>query len=81
MVTYTSDAATDEQFERLEDLLDASEEARAFYVRAIDLHAKLYWYRRRRQDVESRCRPKDVDPFLNFHGRIHRPRAVDPVGS
>ena len=54
VVTYTSGLATDEQFSRLEALLGASEEAMAFYLDSLYVHANLYWYRRHHdEEVEG----------------------------
>jgi hypothetical protein len=45
-VAYTSGMTSREQFARLENLLDTSEEARAFYIDSLGTHANLYWYHR-----------------------------------
>ena len=45
-VAYTSGMASSEQFARLEDLLDISEEARSYYILSLGMHANLYWYHR-----------------------------------
>jgi hypothetical protein len=50
VVAYTSGLATDEQFSRLATLIGASDEAMAFYVDSLDLHANLYWYRRQQDE-------------------------------
>ena len=50
VVAYTNGAATDEQFSRLEELLDSSDEAMTFYLDSLDTHANLYWYHRNQEE-------------------------------
>ena len=53
-VVYTSGMASHDEFTRLEALLDASEEARAFYIDSLGTHANLYWYHRQgEEEVEG----------------------------
>jgi hypothetical protein len=51
VVVCANGAASDEQFMRLERLLDTSEEARNFYVDSLDMHASLYGYCRQHQET------------------------------
>ena len=43
VVDYTNGSESDSQFERLEQLLNESEDARAFFVEALNLHNSLCW--------------------------------------
>ena len=90
VVVYTSGEASHEQFGRLEEILDTSEEARAFYILALDVHAKLYWYHRQDedevdghpQDVQLSAEPASATPNSVYRkdGRCHDKQSVPLSG-
>lgn len=60
VIAYTDGTASCEQFSRLESILDESEDARAFYIDALAMHAQIYWYRSQDKNELNTC-PNCID--------------------
>ncbi len=65
VVAYTSGLATDEEFSRLEAILSENDEAMAFYLDALNIHANLYWYHpdQNASGAQGSGNPAIADPF------------------